>query len=234
LCSFSLHPSITFQCHRLRSSLSDTPIPQVGGRTGDAVGPEQWFRSLPVITQYWFGSVVTLTLAGNFGVVNTYHLHWDWDGIALNLQVWRVITCFLYMGPFSPFTVITCYLLVSFSQRYESCGAPFNTGAGVEPPTKRSHCSSPCCGLVSYPVLGPDLGLYPSSTPIWSTTFCTCGPSVTPPPTPASGHPRPRQDAPFRLFGNNGDHRTRPHATDPWVPSRTLILLLGLRCAARS
>jgi Derlin-2/3 len=136
------------------------PIAAVGG-VGDAVGPEQWFRSLPIVTQYWFGAVVTVTLAANFGVVSPSQLVWSWAEIVQKVQLWRVATCFLYMGPFSINTVLSCYMLVSFSQRYES-GGPFNTGAGGGT-ADYAFCLLVAMGavLVSYPVLGPAFGLPP-------------------------------------------------------------------------
>lgn len=37
------------------------PVAQVGG-VGDAIGPDQWFHSLPFCTKYWFGASVLITL----------------------------------------------------------------------------------------------------------------------------------------------------------------------------
>lgn len=51
------------------------------------------------------------------------------NAIKDNFQVWRVLTCFLYVGAFEFNTLISLYLLVQFSKQYEK-GGPFNTGAG--------------------------------------------------------------------------------------------------------
>lgn len=51
------------------------------------------------------------------------------DAIKDNFQVWRLLTCFCYVGGFEINTVISLYLLVAFSKQYEK-GGPFNTGAG--------------------------------------------------------------------------------------------------------
>lgn len=51
------------------------------------------------------------------------------NAIKDNFQVWRVLTCFCYIGAFEFNTLISMYLLVQFSKQYEK-GGPFNTGAG--------------------------------------------------------------------------------------------------------
>jgi len=104
------------------------PLARVGG-VGDQVGPESWFRSLPIITRYWFGTSLAITLAGNFNLVNPHQLMFVWPLIKNNFELWRLGTCFFYIGPFSFNTLIACYTLVQFSKMYE-LGGPFNTGAG--------------------------------------------------------------------------------------------------------
>ena len=92
-------------------------------------GASEWFRSLPVITQYWFGGTVMCTLAGNFGIISPMQFVWSWASIRHKFELWRVFTCFCYAGPFAFETLITVYMLYTMSLRYEQ-GSPFNTGAG--------------------------------------------------------------------------------------------------------
>ena len=96
---------------------------------GDPEGPEQWFRSLPFMTQHWFGLALILTLSGNLGVVSPMNFVFNIDAIKGSFQVWRVLTCFCYVGSFGLNTLISLYLLVHFSKQYEA-NIPFNTGAG--------------------------------------------------------------------------------------------------------
>lgn len=91
--------------------------------------PKQWFHSLPIITKFWFGTTLILTLAGNFGILSPYYYIFKWEGIVKEFQVWRVATCFCYAGGFDLNTLIAMYMLVNFSKQYENSG-PFNTGAG--------------------------------------------------------------------------------------------------------
>lgn len=95
----------------------------------DAAGPDQWFRALPIVTQYWFGSTMVLTLAGNFGIFSPMQLIFSWPRIKENFELWRLLTPFCYAGSFSFPTLITVYMLVNMSKQYEK-GGPYNTGAG--------------------------------------------------------------------------------------------------------
>jgi Derlin-2/3 len=69
--------------------------------------PADWFKSLPFVTQYWFGATVLLTLTGNFGVVSPMQFLWSWELIRTKFELWRIVACFCYAGPFSFDTLIT-------------------------------------------------------------------------------------------------------------------------------
>ena len=108
------------------------PIARVNdndGAAGGGGGPQEWLQSLPFVTRYWFGAAICLTLAVNFEIVNKYYIPFFWKGIYNDFELWRLLTCFLYVGPFEFNTLISIFLLVQFSERYEKSG-PFNTGAG--------------------------------------------------------------------------------------------------------
>uniref|UniRef100_A0A7S2YDG2 Derlin n=1 Tax=Entomoneis paludosa TaxID=265537 RepID=A0A7S2YDG2_9STRA len=105
------------------------PVAQNIGGVGDPTGPDSWFKSLPVITKYWFGASLVVTLAVNFQVIPGGQIVFFWDAIQSKFEVWRLLTCFLYVGKFEFNTLIALMLLVQFSERYEK-GGPFNTGAG--------------------------------------------------------------------------------------------------------
>ena len=105
------------------------PAPARVQNVGQAAGPDQWFRSLPILTQYWFGATAVLTIATNFGVLSPMYMIYSWQAIRNNFELWRVFTAFCYAGSFSFPTLITVYMLVSMSKQYEA-GGPYNTGAG--------------------------------------------------------------------------------------------------------
>lgn len=104
-------------------------MPGEGDMNNVGGGPREWFQSLPIVTQYWFGVTIVLTLAGNFKVVSVMNFVMDWDKITERFEIWRFLTCFCYAGPFKMDTLINIYLLYSFSDRYER-GGGYNTGAG--------------------------------------------------------------------------------------------------------
>ena len=78
-------------------------------------GPSQWFQSLPIVTQYWFGATMLLTLSGNFGVIDVRYFIWNWSLIRERFELWRCLTSFCYAGPFDFSTLITvCKFRVAY------------------------------------------------------------------------------------------------------------------------
>lgn len=94
----------------------------------DTGGPQDWFKSLPLVTRYWFGGALLATCAGNFGFVSVMKLIYSWDNIWQNFEIWRFLTPFLFIGKFDFNTLMALYMLQTYSQRYET--EPYNTGAG--------------------------------------------------------------------------------------------------------
>jgi len=100
------------------------------GRVGiDTGGPQEWFRALPLVTRVWFGSSLLVTLCGNLQIINVRNLIFAWEPLKNNFEIWRLVTPFLYMGPFQFNTLISLYILMDYSKRYESSSG-YNTGAG--------------------------------------------------------------------------------------------------------
>lgn len=98
-----------------------------GGDAGG--GPQDWFQSLPVVTQYWLGATAVITIAANFNIIESHQTLFVWSKIQSNLELWRVFTCFCYAGGFSFPTVFKIYMQVIMSRQYEKSN-PYNTGAG--------------------------------------------------------------------------------------------------------
>jgi Derlin-2/3 len=106
-----------------------------GGAAGG--GPVQWFHSLPPVTRLWFGCTITVTALSNFDVLQWTDLDLtrltDVLGKASNttnissvlfgrLEIWRLLTCFLYIGKFGWHSIINLHLMTQISSRYESMG----------------------------------------------------------------------------------------------------------------
>lgn len=90
---------------------------------------KHWYESLPIITKWWFGMALVLTLSGNLGFVSPMKLIFSLDEITSNFEVWRILSCFCYVGGFSLPTLVCLIMLVQFSNRYET-SIPYNTGGG--------------------------------------------------------------------------------------------------------
>ena len=72
-------------------------MPEARG-IGDVQGPDAWFRDLPVVTRYWFGSALFVTLAVNFGIINGHLIPFIWENVKTKFEFWRVLSSFLYVG----------------------------------------------------------------------------------------------------------------------------------------
>lgn len=77
------------------------------------------FNALPIITRYWFGATMLVTLSTNFGILSGNHIVFNWTAITTKFELWRLVSPFLFAGSFSFNTLIACYMLVSFSKQYE-------------------------------------------------------------------------------------------------------------------
>mmetsp|Transcript_4020 Transcript_4020/g.4934 ORF Transcript_4020/g.4934 Transcript_4020/m.4934 type:complete len:275 (-) Transcript_4020:104-928(-) len=95
----------------------------------DTGGPQQWYDSLPFVTKNWLTLSVGTTVLANIGVIPIMKLYYSFDDIRNNFEIWRLITPFVYIGPFKFETVIALFLLYQYSKQYEG-GVCFNTGSG--------------------------------------------------------------------------------------------------------
>ena len=116
------------------------------GVGGGAVGPViQYLYSLPPVTRVWLLSTVICTLLVNFDLIHSTQIDFRfWEPILPSsfynyffydkdqqhrpvsssgrLEVWRIVTCFLYIGKFNWHTALRLHLLLQSSERYERMG----------------------------------------------------------------------------------------------------------------
>ncbi|XP_057291299.1 derlin-1-like [Hydractinia symbiolongicarpus] len=82
-----------------------------------------WFRSIPIITRWWFGLSIVFPLLGRIGLLNPYYMILDFSLVAYKFQIWRLFTSIVYF-PLSPNTgfhyLINLYFLYNYSTRLES------------------------------------------------------------------------------------------------------------------
>mmetsp|Transcript_33471 Transcript_33471/g.77191 ORF Transcript_33471/g.77191 Transcript_33471/m.77191 type:complete len:285 (-) Transcript_33471:223-1077(-) len=101
------------------------PVGGVGDMGG---GLEDWFKSLPVITRYWFAATFLMTCGISFNVIDPMVYVFNYDKLKHGFEVWRLVTPFCIIGKFSFPTAISLYMMVQYSQRHEM--SPYNTGGG--------------------------------------------------------------------------------------------------------
>ncbi|XGW21535.1 hypothetical protein V3C99_004473 [Haemonchus contortus] len=82
-----------------------------------------WFRSVPIVTRYWFAISVVLPLLGRFGLINPMWMYLDWDLVVYRFHFWRPITALLFY-PVSPQTgfhwLLMLYFLYNYSKNLET------------------------------------------------------------------------------------------------------------------
>jgi derlin-1 len=84
---------------------------------------QDWFKSLPIFTRYWFGLTVLFTLLGRFSILSPSWLVLTWEYFAYNFHLWRPVTALFYY-PLTPQTgfhfLINLYFLYNYSLRLET------------------------------------------------------------------------------------------------------------------
>ncbi len=84
---------------------------------------QDWFKSLPVFTRYWFGGTILFTLLGRFGLLSPYWLILAWEPFIRNFNLWRPVSALFYY-PLTPQTgfhfLINLYFLYNYSLRLET------------------------------------------------------------------------------------------------------------------
>jgi len=88
--------------------------------------PEEWFRSLPPLTKGILVAAVSTTVLTSIGIVSPASLYLDLYLIISKFQIWRLITPFIFFGPFGFKFVFAMFIFVQYSPRYEA--DPFSTG----------------------------------------------------------------------------------------------------------
>ena len=59
---------------------------------------QDWFKSLPFFTRYWFGGTVLFTLLGRFGLLPASWLFLFWEPLWYKFQTWRAITAIFHIS----------------------------------------------------------------------------------------------------------------------------------------
>ena len=91
-----------------------------------ADSPAAWYHGLPPVTRAMGTAVVATTVATQLGLVSPYALILDW-GLVGRFQFWRLVTNFLYVGPFSFPFLMKCLMIHNYGVPLEQVTFNFRT-----------------------------------------------------------------------------------------------------------
>lgn len=81
-----------------------------------------WFRSIPLISRWWFMLSIIFPLLGRVGLLSPYYMILNFELVVYKFQIWRLFTCIVFF-PLSPMTgfhyLINLYFLYNYSTRLE-------------------------------------------------------------------------------------------------------------------
>lgn len=80
---------------------------------------QDWWSGVPIATRYLFSSASGLTLMINFGVVSARTFLWIPHMVYKSFEIWRLVTPFVYMGPFGFSMLMNLAFLFRYSQLLE-------------------------------------------------------------------------------------------------------------------
>ncbi|DBA75375.1 hypothetical protein WJX77_010985 [Trebouxia sp. C0004] len=88
--------------------------------------PADAYFSIPPVTRYFATACLALTTLVNFKLISPYLIYLSWSHI-LKLQVWRLVSPFLFLGGFSFRFLIQLIWLVTYGRTLESSTFQFST-----------------------------------------------------------------------------------------------------------
>eukprot|EP00736_Rhodelphis_marinus_P011526 Rmarinus@m.1150 len=80
---------------------------------------EEWFQEMPVVTRAYLSLAVLTTLAATLDFVSAFDLYFNWNLITNKLELWRLVTNFLYFGRFDIDFFFHMFFLVRYCRLLE-------------------------------------------------------------------------------------------------------------------
>ena len=84
-----------------------------------AEGPEEWYRSLPPVTRAYMTAAGVATLVTQMELISPMLLYLDIDLVFGKLELWRLLTTFIYFGGFGLPFVFSLFFLVRYGSELE-------------------------------------------------------------------------------------------------------------------
>jgi len=82
--------------------------------------PAEWYNSLPPVTKTWGTACLITTVLATLQVVHPIMIYFDSGFILSKFQIWRLVTCFLFLGKFGIKFAINLLLLARYGVQLES------------------------------------------------------------------------------------------------------------------
>ena len=80
---------------------------------------ETWFYELPPLTRYWTTLTVLVSVLVQCQILTPYQLFFSPRSVFLKSQYWRLLTTFLYFGPFNLDLIFHVFFLQRYSRLLE-------------------------------------------------------------------------------------------------------------------
>ncbi|KAL2887152.1 Derlin-like protein [Ceratocystis lukuohia] len=80
---------------------------------------EEWFWNTPTCTRWWTTATFLTSALVQFGVVSPFQLFYSYRAVFYKHQYWRLVSSFIYFGPFSLDLIFNVYFLQRYSRLLE-------------------------------------------------------------------------------------------------------------------
>jgi Derlin-2/3 len=81
--------------------------------------PGEYYNSLPPVSKAYGTFCFLTTTAFQLGLINPYYMSLDYNLVVKNLQIWRLVTNFFFLGPFSINFAIRLLLIARYGVQLE-------------------------------------------------------------------------------------------------------------------
>lgn len=81
--------------------------------------PAEYYNSLPPVSKAYATLCLLTTTAYQLGLINPYYIYLDYNLVVKQLQIWRLVTNFFFLGPFSINFAIRLLLIARYGVQLE-------------------------------------------------------------------------------------------------------------------
>ena len=126
---------------------------------------EEQFKAMPPITRGWFVAAMLTTTAVVLGFATPAQLYLSWDLVISKFHLWRLVTNFIFFGPFGMGFAFQLWIMCRMCYRYEEnpfpVGTHVNAGRSSADMAMMLIFGATICVIVGYlmgkPFMGPPL-----------------------------------------------------------------------------